>query len=190
VPTTLSRCARVVFHSLPLPELAAFLANRQGIEEKSARLVAALSEGSVGVALRWRGCPMEERRQSLEAILPAIAQGDLLRVLAHAGASFASAADTGAAREPARAEARVFLDLLSLALRDLAVLSAGTSAELRSGIDPGFALEVAQRRTPQDWERLFLRAEVAAEDVEMNVEPRLAVEALFVEAMPFAESRP
>jgi|GEM_PF-1712990 len=190
LPTTLSRCARVVFHSLPLPELETFLTTRQGIEKKSAQLLAALSEGSVGVALRLRGLPMEERRRSLEAILPAIAQGDLLRVLAHAGASFASAADTAAAREPARAEARVFLDLLSLALRDLAVLSAGASPELRSGIDPAFALEVAQRRTPDDWQRLFLRAEIAAEDLDMNVEPRLAVEALFVEAMPYAESRP
>lgn len=190
LPTTLSRCARVVFHSLPLPELETFLETSQGIEKKSARLLAALAEGSIGVALRLRGLPMEERRRSLEAILPAIAQGDLLRVLAHAGASFATATDSAPAREPARAEARVFLDLLSLALRDLAVLSAGASPDLRSGIDPAFALEVAQRRTPDDWERLFRRAEVAAEDLDMNVEPRLAVEALFVEAMPAADSRP
>jgi DNA polymerase III delta prime subunit len=190
LPTTLSRCARVVFHSLPLTRLETFLTGPQGIERKSAQLLAALAEGSIGVALRLRGLPMEERRRSLESILPAIAQGDLLRVLAHAGASFAVAGDAPAAREPARAEARVFLDLLSLALRDLALVSAGTAAELRSGLDPAFAHDIARRRTPEEWEHLFQRAEVAAEDLDMNVEPRLAVEALFVEAMPVEEPRP
>jgi len=190
LPTTLSRCARVVFHSLPLPMLESFLVKTQGIESGTARLLSALSEGSVGAALRLRGLAMEQRRRALVELLPAIARPDLLRVLAHVGGSLAPAGDAAGGREPARAEARVFLDLLSLALRDLAILSCGASPALRSGLDPDFARDLAQKRPAEDWERLFRRAELAAEDLELNVEPRLAVEALFVDALPAKDPGP
>jgi DNA polymerase III delta prime subunit len=188
LPTTLSRCARIVFHSLPLPLLETFLVKTQGIAAETARLLAALSEGSIGAALRLRGIALEQRRRALVELLPAIARTDLLRVLAHVGGSLPAAGDTNGGREPARAEARVFLDLLSLALRDLAILSAGASQDLRSGLELEFARGLAEQRPAEDWERLFQRAELAAEDLEMNVEPRLAVEALFVDALPARDS--
>jgi DNA polymerase III delta prime subunit len=187
LPTTLSRCALVVFHSIAAPRLERFLIETQGIGESAARLLSALSEGSVGAALRLRALGIEERSRSLEEILPAFAEGDLLRLLAHAGARLAGG-EAPAKRESARLEAKVFLDLLSLAFRDLAVLSSGVPAELRSGLDPKLAHELAARRAPEDWERLFLRAQDAAEDVELNVEPRLAVEALLVESVPTPDS--
>ncbi len=188
LPTTISRCARVVFRSLPAREVEAFLVQTQGMDAAAARLLASLADGSIGRALALRGLGIEERRRALEEILPAIAAGDLARVLALTGRRFAAAAEIKEGeREPIRLEARLFLELLSLALRDLVVSGAASDAPLASGLDPARVAQLAQRHPPETWERLFRRAELAAEDVEMNVEPRLAIEAFFAEALPVAE---
>ncbi len=189
LPTTLSRCARIVFRSLPEREVEAFLVETQGMDPASAHLFAALADRSIGRALRLRGLGVEERRRALDELLPAIAAGDLASVLAHTGRRFAAAAELKEGqREPLRHEARLFLELLTLGLRDLVVAGAGDRAPLASGFDPTRIAELARRRDPETWERLFRRAELAAEDVDMNVEPRLAVEALFAEALPAAEN--
>jgi hypothetical protein len=48
---------------------------------------------------------------------------------------------------------------------------------------PETVRELAATRSAATWEWLFGRTEAAARDVDRNVEPRLAVEALFAEAM-------
>ncbi len=190
LPTTHSRCARVVFHALPRERLERFLADTQGVGEDEARLLATLAEGSVGGALRLRGLALGERRRALEELLPSIAAGDLARVLEHAGRRFAAAgADAGdSGRDAARLEARLFLELLALAFRDLVIARAGVNAPLTSGLDRARIEALAARRSPATWEHLFRRTELAAEDVASSVEPRLAVEALFADALPAAEA--
>jgi len=51
LPTILSRCQLIRFNPLPIPLVAQWLRERQGIEEGEARLFASLSEGSPGKAL-------------------------------------------------------------------------------------------------------------------------------------------
>jgi len=183
LPTTLSRCARVVFDAVPEAELERFLVDTQGVEPDEARLLVALAGGSVGDALRLRGLDLEERRRFVVEMLPALADGDLARALALAGARFATAAAGDGPSGP-RSEARLLLEMLALALRDLVVAGAIGRARLLSGLDEPAARELATRLPPEAWERLFERTEVALADVAANVEPRLAVEALLAEALP------
>jgi DNA polymerase III delta prime subunit len=180
--TTVSRCARVVFDAVPRPELERFLAG-QGLEAEAARLVAALSGGSVGAALELRGLDLGSRVRFVEEMLPAIAEGDLERTLALAGRKLAEGA-AGAAGRDARAEARVLLELLALAFRDLVVAGAADSVPLASGLDARRVRAIAGQLPSRAWERLFDRTELALADLDAHVEPRLAVEALFAEALP------
>lgn len=187
--TTLSRCARVVFGAIGREPLERWLVETGNAAAAEAALLATLAEGSAGGALRLRGLALEERRRALEELLPLIAAGDLSRVLAHTGRRFAGAAESGeSGPESARVEARLLLDLLAVSLRDLVLASSYEGFRSASGLDPAWIAALARRRDPEDWERLFRRAELAADDVASSVEPRLAVEALFADALPAAEA--
>jgi hypothetical protein len=201
LPTTLSRCARVVFRSLPTPELARFLVETQGVAPAEGTLLATLADGSLGAALALRGCDLVARRRAIEGMLPGIAEGDLARILGQVGARLGGAGERsgggrgargagGAARDAVRAEARLLLELLALCFRDLILLrsmaDAGEEAAglgLLSGMEADFAHRLAARRSAREWETLFRRTETAAEDVALSVEPRLAVEALFTDTL-------
>jgi len=175
LPTTLSRCARVVFDAVPPPALARFLAT-QAVPAAEARLLAALAGGSCGLAIELRGLDLAERTEFVSDLLAAIATGDLQEALALAGGRIAGG--------ETRAEARVLLELLALALRDLVV--AGFATDLASGIPPDRVRALAARLPTEAWLTLFERTELALSDLDANVEPRLAVEALFAEALPAA----
>jgi DNA polymerase-3 subunit delta' len=54
LPTILSRCQQVRFHPLPYPSLARWLVEAKELGEPEAHLLASLSEGSPGRALRLR----------------------------------------------------------------------------------------------------------------------------------------
>jgi hypothetical protein len=186
LPTIVSRCAPVVFDALPPSELERFLAG-QGIAGDAARLLAALSGGSCGAALEVRGLDLGSRARFVEELLPAIADGDLERTFALTGRKLAEGAGAATGRD-ARAEARVLLELLALAFRDLVVAAAADSVSLASGLDARRIRQLAARLPSRAWERLFERTELALSDLDAHVEPRLAVEALFAEALPLGAS--
>lgn len=187
LPTTLSRCAPFVFDAVPSVELSRFLVRYQGVPEEDALFLAALAEGSVGRALELRALDFAERRRFLGEILPAIAQADLGRALALIGQRLAAIESKERDRDSERAEARFFLELLSLCFRDFILLSAFPHVNLVSGLDRATGLDLARLRPIEDWERLFARSELALSDIRVSVEPRLAVEALFAEALPARE---
>jgi DNA polymerase III subunit delta' len=54
LPTILSRCQQIPFNPLPLSSLTSWLVEKKGIHEVEARLLASLSEGSPGKALRLK----------------------------------------------------------------------------------------------------------------------------------------
>ncbi len=54
LPTILSRCQQISFNPLPLPLLTHWLREQRGLSEMEAHLLACLSEGSPGKALRLR----------------------------------------------------------------------------------------------------------------------------------------
>ena len=74
--TILSRCQRVRFAPLSEPVIREFLEQRLGVANREARLLAALSGGSLARALVLRDAnPLEERDQALELLEPAL-RGD------------------------------------------------------------------------------------------------------------------
>lgn len=189
LPTILSRCARVVFDALPAAAVERFLADTQGVAKDEASILAVLSAGSPGKALALRGLDVAERRRFVEELLGAIAEGKLLESLSLSGRRLAESAKEGAdGRYGRRDEARLLLDLLALGLRDLALSVAIGDVEPLSGLDRGRLARIAARRTVEEWDRVFERTELALQDLEANVEPRFAVEALLVEAVPPAET--
>ncbi len=189
LPTTLSRCAHVVFGPVPEVKLAEFLVENQKRTPDEARLLATLADGSIGAALAARGLDLVQRRREVEALLPAIARSDLGEVLAIVGQRLTAAAEgkgggRGGGRDALRVESHLLIDLLALCFRDLVLLStADAEIALVSGMDPAGAAELAGQLSASEWERLYLRTQEAARDVEASVEPRLAIEALFAEAL-------
>jgi DNA polymerase-3 subunit delta' len=73
LPATIrSRCHRVRFRPLTEKAIEQFLRERADVYERSARMLAALSSGSLGRALVMRDSnPLETRNQSLEMLAPA-----------------------------------------------------------------------------------------------------------------------
>jgi DNA polymerase III delta prime subunit len=184
LPTTLSRCVRFAFDAVPAAEIRRFLVETQGIPEEEAGVCAALAEGSVGRALEIAALDFRRGRELLEQILPAIAAGDLGRVLRLVGRRLAA---TDRDRDAERAEARFLLELLALSFHDFVLARLVPDARPATGLERAKALQFAARRPIEVWERLFGRTEVALEDLRASVEPRLAVEALFAEALPARE---
>jgi len=183
LPTTLSRCARVPFDSVPPDRLAEILVSTQGVRKSDAPLLASLGGGSLRRALELRGLDLRARAAFVQRMLEAVAAGDLERTLALAGGRFTDLA-RGKGRDAEREEARVLLELLALAFRDLAVIGTAPDVAPVSGLDPADVAALAARRSAPEWERLFERTELALSDVAASVEPRLAVEALFADALP------
>jgi DNA polymerase III delta prime subunit len=185
LPTIHSRCARVVFDALPPASVERFLVETQGVPREEASILAVLSAGSPGKALALRGLDVAERRRVVEELLAAVAEGKLLECLALSGRRLAESAKEGPdGRDGRRDEARLLLDLLALGLRDLVLTAAGGDVEPLSGLDARRLAEIARRRSAEEWDRLFERTELALQDVDANVDPRFAVEALLVEAVP------
>lgn len=185
LPTTLSRCAQIVFHSHPAERIARWLRDTGQAPELQIELLATLAEGSFASTLRLRGQGLVERRRALEDVFPGIVSGDLRRVLSSVGKRFASAGESSdGARDPLRLEARLFLEFLGLSFRDLVLLSSDPSVEPASGLDREHLLRWSSAYPVEVWDRFFMRTEIAAQDIASNVEPRLAVEALFAEAFP------
>lgn len=65
LPTILSRCQLIRFHSLPSPLVSKWLTENKGLDEKEAHLLASLSEGSPGKALEIQEEIREIQREEL-----------------------------------------------------------------------------------------------------------------------------
>ncbi|MFN8177494.1 MAG: hypothetical protein U0167_06190 [bacterium] len=176
--TIRSRCARIVFDALPVAAVERFLVETQDVPREEASILAVLAGGSPGKALALRGLDVAERRSFVQELLGAIAEGKLLRSLSLTGRRLGE--DVAGRRD----EARLILDLLALGLRDLVIASSAGDVEPLSGLDRGVLARIARRRGAADWDRLFERTEVALQDIQANVEPRFAVEALLAETVP------
>jgi DNA polymerase III delta prime subunit len=182
--TIRSRCARIVFDALPAVAVERFLVETQDVPRGEAQVLAVLAGGSPGKALALRGLDVAERRSFVEGLLGAIAEGRLLESLSLAGRRLGE--DVATRRD----EARLILDLLALGLRDLVIAASAGDVEPLSGLDRSWLARTARRRRAEDWDRLFERTEVALQDIQANVEPRFAVEALLAETVPASGSGP
>jgi len=187
VETVLSRCQIVRFRPLPADIVEGILVSKHEFEPIRARVLARLSGGSPGRALRY------QENGAYETTLW------LLRELAKmpAGAEFAVAAElmdkakeAGGPLEDVRARMRPVIDLLTLAWRDLFLRASGYPEELLTwgpgceelaGVGAGLTAASARR---------LVRASVEArEQMDANANIKLLVEKMLLDFAGFLRGR-
>lgn len=174
LPTIVSRCQEVRLRPVPVAQLAAHL-RQQGLAAEKAELLARLSGGRVGWAVAAAGDDslQAERGEDLDRLLGA-AEGGVKERLAVAGQL---AAEFGRQRQSLNPTIELWLTWW----RDVLLLQAG-APELVCNCD---RLEVlhrqAERCSPASARSYLARIETARAQLDQNVNPRLACEALLLE---------
>jgi DNA polymerase-3 subunit delta' len=167
--TILSRCQRVRFAPLSEPVIRGFLEERLGVANREARLLAALSGGSLARALVLRdAAPLEERDQALALLEPAL-RGDPA-ALWKAVQGFNRFGRAG------REQLRRMVEFHQLWLRDL--LRARYGAPREALVNRDREAEVrrqAERTEPAEIRRRLLVLEEMLRAIEGNVSPDLAM---------------
>jgi DNA polymerase-3 subunit delta' len=113
LPTILSRCQLVRFHPLPVALVSQWLSQQKGLDEKEARLLAGLSEGSPGKALELREQIQQIPREKL-----------LREWLSPATLSYAEMEGWVEAMPSERADLMLILEVAKTLLRDLVIVKA------------------------------------------------------------------
>ena len=168
-PTIRSRCQKLRFAALPEPVLRKFLVERVGTGEREARILAALSGGSLAKALALRDAnPLELRDEALALLEPAL-RGDSAG-LWRAAQKFMNYGRTG--REAMR---RMF-EVHQLWLRDLLRAQAGADREAFANRDrePEIRRQAA-RLDAREIRRRLMVLEEALQSIDFNVTADLTV---------------
>lgn len=172
LPTVVSRCQRVSFHGVPQPEVAALLA-RQGAPPERANLLAELSRGRPGWALRAAADEsVLERHQRWADRLDEVfgAPPDVaLRLAAELDASVSEWRRAGRGPQAQGGEGRGD-DPLGFAI-------ASWQLHLRRRM-----LDESRPAAQARWARLIERSFDTLGYLEQNVSPRLALECFLLEA--------
>jgi DNA polymerase III subunit delta' len=170
LPATIrSRCQKVRFAALPEPLLRQFLVERVQLAEREARILAALSGGSLAKALVLRfSDPVQLRDQALELLEPAL-RGDAAG-LWRAAQGFMAFGKTG--RETMR---RMF-EVHQLWLRDLLRAQAGLPRESLANRDhePEIRRQAARLEAREIRRRLMVLEE-ALQSIDFNVTADLTI---------------
>lgn len=168
LPTTRSRCVRVPFAALPAELIAGQLVEA-GSTPEDARLRAALSMGSLSVALSLDGRAIEERSGLLEAV-EALERGRL-------GPALELADEIGA---QGREGAERALETLSLFYRDALLAAEGVEGQALANIDCLPLVQQAASRGAEDALRRHRLVEEAKQAVGRHAMVRLAFERLLL----------
>jgi DNA polymerase-3 subunit delta' len=165
-PTIRSRCLKLRFRSLTEAEISGYLVDRVGLGAGVARLLAALSSGSLGRALTMRGENVSALRDDALRALGAANSGDPARVLAAAaeGASWSN-----------REKMRRTLEFQFLLLRDLLRLKHGASEDSLVNRDRVADLQrVAGGIEVREIRRRAALLEEVARAIDGNITPEIA----------------
>ena len=167
--TILSRCQRVRFAPLAEKLIQAFLEERVGVSNREARLLAALSSGSLARALVLRdGAPLEERNQALALLEPGL-RGDPA-ALWKAVQGFTRFGRAG------REALRRMVEFHQLWLRDLLRARYGAARDELVNRDREAEIRrLAERLEPAEIRRRLLVLEELLRSIEGNVTPELAM---------------
>ena len=168
-PTVVSRCQRLDLRPLPRGQIEAALREKGAAVEK-AQLLARLSAGRIGWAMEANGNAtlLARRQRDLDGLVGLLPAGRIERL----SLAQALGRDSRASREMLELWAAWWRDLLLLSARgDGPVVNVDRLAELRSLARP--------ERLSQAWATLRACQNAAAQ-IEDNVNPRLALEALFL----------
>ena len=170
VPATIrSRCQRVRFRPLPESLVRETLEREAGVEEKEARVLAALSAGSLARALAMRDADMKSQRDAALALLgPAVARRpDVLWRGIQQATGFGKAG---------RERLRLMLEFHQLWLRDALHLRYGAAPESLVNRDRVALLrEFVARLDAAEIRRRLLVLEEALRSIDGNVSPDLTL---------------
>ena len=168
-PTIRSRCQKVRFAPLAEPLLRDFLGQRVQVPEREARILAALSGGSLAKALVLRDAgPLALRDEALALLEPAL-RGDSAG-LWRASQRFMNYGRTG------RESLRRMFEVHQLWLRDLLRAQAGADREAFANRDrePEIRRQAA-RVDPREIRRRLMVLEEALQSIDFNVTADLTV---------------
>jgi DNA polymerase-3 subunit delta' len=174
LPTIVSRCQVVPLRPLPVPRIAAALQTRWGVEAETARLLAHLSGGRLGWAVRAATEPdlLRRRQQRID---------DMVALLgAPLTDRFLYAAEL--ARDPAATQEA--LDIWAGWWRDILLLTGGVEADrtgesLLTNLDQRARLEqMAAQFTPAQAVARIQAIRLAMDRLRRNANPQLTLEVL------------
>jgi DNA polymerase-3 subunit delta' len=172
VPATIrSRCQRVRFAPLPETLVRETLEREAGVDEKDARMLAALSSGSLARALAMREAEpsMKDQRDAALALLGPALAGD-------PGALWSGIQKATAFGKAGRERLRQALEFHQLWLRDLLRTRYGAAPELIVNRDQAARLkELAVRIDAVEIRRRLLVLEEALRSIEGNVSADLTL---------------
>ena len=177
LPTITSRCEVLRLRPLPVAELGRALAERWGLSEEEATLLAHLSGGRVGYALRLHESPeLLEQRQGWIEDLHVLLSATRRERFAYAE-STTKRRDRAAARENLKELFSIWLSYW----RDLLLVSSGSSAPL---INPDCADtlgELARQITPSTARARAADLEQAIGRVDANLNLQLLLEVILLD---------
>ncbi|MBN1956422.1 MAG: DNA polymerase III subunit delta' [Anaerolineae bacterium] len=174
LPTVVSRCQVISLRPLPASLIRRALEERHGVDPERARLLAHLSGGRMGWAVRAvQDSTLLQRRQRRLEELSALLQAPLVERFRYAAQM---ARDTELAGE--------VLDVWASWWRDVMLLAGGAKGPLTNP-DRGEELEkLAARLGPRAASALVDATQAAGECLRRNVNPRLALEVLLAFDLP------
>lgn len=168
--TVLSRCQQFFFKSLPVPELAATLSRSYGLAEEEARLLAALSGGSLGKAHSYIEGTYQIERDAAVRLTGVLREAGVVEALEEAE----KAAKT-------RDKAIHLLEMLACWHRDQLVWKETGEAGLLFNPDQVFLLEKEAGCAETGYlVEILEEIEYAKNKIRSNANIRLALESLFL----------
>jgi len=179
VDTVISRCQVVRFRPLPSRLVERILVDGHGMEPSMARVLARLTGGSPGLALRYQADGAYETTQWLLGELSSMPPGGEFAVAAEL---LGGSASKGTRLEDARERLRPVLDLLTLAWRDLLFRGLGSDDDLLAWGPGCEALATLGDRLPAARAgRLVELAAQARDHLDANANIKLLVEKLLLD---------
>jgi len=181
--TVRSRCSRLRFGRLTTAEVASVLMRDHGYEEREARAVAALADGSIGRALTLRAVEYAGARQTALDVLAGASSGpgrtDVRVRLESVKPLTArrSGSGSGAGTRSDREQVSVHLQALSSLLRDVSLLATGADTQLLANLDLESGLSTLARGFDGDRAvRAFTAVDRAQDALERNVSPKVVAD--------------
>jgi DNA polymerase-3 subunit delta' len=173
LPTVRSRCTMLRFGRLSADEVARVLVGGGRFDEKKAYALAAMADGSPGVALGWKDEGFEEARDSAERVLQNVARADVRRRLDQAKSLLGKKSSRSSEREQTALKLRALASLV----RDLQVISSGGDEQWLANAD--LAPVLRRLATGYDRERLaraFAAVGESLEALDGNASPKIVTD--------------
>jgi DNA polymerase-3 subunit delta' len=173
LPTIVSRCEVIALRPLPIPTVRGALITRWLVPAEQAELLAHLSGGRLGWAVRMHADPdaLEERAQKLD---------DLRALLKGTRAERFTYAEK-LARDSSLDRVQATLELWQGFWRDVLITSAQAGAALTNPDRADDIQQIAARLSPTDTGQLLTGLRRTSDLLERNVNARLALEVLLLD---------